>query len=128
MNTAILTLAKKKWFVPLVIFLMLIIALSALEDSGTNSGTTKEASVSEELESLCNSVAGVRNAKVMITYEAETVSVFYSGSSAPRKIIGIAVVCDGGNDPAVQLSLHRLIRSLFDVSSTRITVTQRNRE
>lgn len=126
MNAVIIALAKKKWFVPLVIFLMLIIALTSLTDQKHDATDPTVQTLDQQLEALCNSVAGVRNAKVMIAYESATVSAWNSSTDTRPKILGIAVVCDGGDDPRVQLTLHRIIEALFDISSTRITISQRN--
>lgn len=125
MNQVFLALAKKKWFVPLTVFLMLIIVTSSLSDLSSDSDTTA-LTVEEQLEALCNSISGVKNAKVMITYEAVAVSGWGSSQSKDEKILGIAIVCDGGGDPGVQLTLHRMIEALFDLPSTRITVSERN--
>lgn len=116
------TLAKKKWFVPLVIFILLIIALSSLVDS--DEGKT-ETSTERKLEEMCNSVRGVSNAKVMITYEPKSVSAF-GGYGGEERILGVAVVCDGGENSEIQLVLYEMIEVLFNVKSTRITVSGRN--
>lgn len=121
-------LAKKKWFVPLVLLLMLAIAVTSFADFSPNSEGNTALTMEEQLESLCNSVKGVQNAKVMITYEAVQVSGWSSVGNNQEKILGIAVVCDGGDDPTVQLTLHNMIKALFDISTTRITISQRNSE
>lgn len=117
-------LAKKRWFVPLILFLLMIIAvpsLGILETDEQGSITTEQ-----QLEEMCNLVRGVSNAKVMITYEAKAVSSFIGASGGEEKISGIAVVCDGGGEPAVQLALYEMLNALFGISSTRITVSERN--
>ena len=126
MNSVVGTLAKKKWFVPLVLFLMLVIALTSFADFSPKTGETSVTSTEEQLEALCNAVKGVRNAKVMITYEAVAVSGWNSSTGTQEKILGIAVVCDGGDDPNIQLTLNNMIKALFDISTARITISQRN--
>ena len=116
------TLAKKKWFVPLVILILMIIALSSFADG---SESDNNISTEKRLEDMCNSVRGVSNAKVMITYEPKSVSAF-GGYGGEEKILGVAVVCDGGESPQVQLALYEMIEALFNVKSTRITVSGRN--
>lgn len=125
MNSVLNALAKKKWFVPLVLCLMLLIAIPSFADLSERQTANVLLSTEEQLEALCNSVKGVQNAKVMITYEAVQVSGWSSGNSQ-EKILGIAIVCDGGDDPTVQLTLHNMIKALFDISGTRITISQRN--
>ena len=126
MNAIFSSLANKKWFVPLIIFLMLIITFTSFaeERSDADAGTAR--TLEEQLEALCNSVHGVKNAKVMITYESVAISAWNGGGTSREKILGIAVVCDGGSDPNVQLSLHTILEALFDLPSTHITVSKRN--
>ncbi len=126
MNGVWNTLAKQKWFVPLVLALMLLIALTSFADLPQKEDAEAAVTTEEQLEALCNSVRGVRNAKVMITYEAVQVSGWNSSGSSQKKILGIAVVCDGGDDPTAQLALYNMIKALFDISGTRITISQRN--
>ena len=112
------SLAQKKWFVPLLLLLILGIALSSL--FGGKSDAAPTAQTEEE---LCNSVDGVSEARVMITYEAVYVSSILGKGSEGQKICGIAVVCRGGSDPAVQLRLHSMLESLYALPSTRISVS-----
>ena len=115
-------LAKKKWFVPAVIFILLVIALSSFADGGENNA---DISTEKRLEEMCNSIRGVSNAKVMITYEPKSVSTFGNYGDEAR-ILGVAVVCDGGERPDTKLALYEMIEALFNVRSTRITVSGRN--
>lgn len=117
-------LAKKKWFVPLLLFLIFLIALSSL---GKREKAVETAlSTEERLAALCNSVKGVSDAEVMITYETTTAtSTFLGRTDTGQSILGVAVVCNGGDDPAIQVVLHELIRSLFSLPSTKISVSGR---
>ena len=128
MNSILNALAKKKWFVPLALFLMLVIALTSLLELSSDKEVMAVLSTEEQLEALCNSIRGVQNAKVMITYEAVQVSGWNSSENSREKILGIAIVCDGGDDPTIQLTLHNMVKALFDISGTRISISQRNRE
>ena len=76
-------------------------------------------------EEMCNLVKGVSNAKVMITYEPAAAAAF-GYDRGEEKISGIAIACDGGENPAVKLALYELVDALFDIKSTRITVSPRN--
>ncbi len=115
--------AESKLFVPIIIFIMVLIALSSL--NSTKSSRTAVISPEKQLEELCNAVEGVKNAKVMITYQnSESISVFESNQTS--KIQGIAVICEGGKNPNVQLKLHELLKALFGISSTQITVSEIN--
>lgn len=126
MNAVFLSLANKRWFVPLIIFLMLIITLTSLADASENESNNSPTSLEERLEALCNTVHGVKNAKVMITYDQEAIPTWAGNTTASERILGVAVICDGGDDPDVRLSLYTIIQSLFDITSTRITVSKRN--
>ncbi len=121
MSASLATLAQKKWFVPLLLFLILLIALSSL--FGGREAAQTAATEEERLAALCNSVAGVSEARVMITYEAVYAASILGKSSEGRKICGIAVVCRGGADPMVQLRLHSMLESLYALPSTRISVS-----
>lgn len=116
-------LAKKKWFVPLLLFLILLIALPSLGKSEKTVET--ELSTEERLAALCNSVKGVSDAEVMITYETTATSTFLGRTDTGQNILGVAVVCNGGDDPTVKLALYELIRSLFSLPTTQISVSGR---
>lgn len=118
-------IAKKKWFVPLILFLLVIIAVSAFTDE-KNSQSYQTLSTEERLRDMCNLVKGVSNAEVMICYEAREVSNIIGYSTGKEKISGIAIVCDGGDNPDVRLALYEMVNALFDIKSTRITVSDRN--
>ena len=125
MNASVKKLAESKWFVPCIIFIMLLLALSSLiedRDKPDDLSLTTE----KQLEEMCNAVEGVKNAKVMITYEAVEAATFFESSDKIRRIQGIAIVCEGGSTPDVQLKLHCMLKALFGVSSTQITVSERN--
>lgn len=116
------SLAQKKWFVPLLLLLILGIALSSLFGGKSDAAPTAQTE-EERLAALCNSVDGVSEARVMITYEAVYASSILGKGSEGQKICGIAVVCRGGSDPAVQLRLHSMLESLYALPSTRISVS-----
>ena len=59
-------------------------------------------------------------------------AVIASGSavhvaSSPPKVSGVAIVCEGGGDPKVEEKIDALIRALYGLSSTRISVSEGNR-
>ena len=120
MNKKLQEMAKKKWFVPIIIIILFLISISSW--SGTSE--SKESSLS--IKEICMAISGAENATVMITYEKYDTETFWSGSSDSSKISGIAVICDGGDDPNIQLKILNALKALFGISSTRITITQRN--
>lgn len=115
-------LGGQKWFFPLVLLLLAVIALSSFVRPPTEEKLTEE----QQIEEMCNAIKGVSNAKVMITYQALPVGTFLSEKQSQREILGIAVLCNGGESPEVRLAIHRLLETLFQLSSTRITVSARN--
>ena len=77
-------------------------------------------------EEMCNLVKGVSDARVMITYEqGATVSTF-GYEKGEERISGVAIACNGGDDPEIKLALYELVDALFNIKSTRITVSPRN--
>ncbi len=90
MTTFFSNLGQKPWFVPLLLIIMVLIALSSLLGSGESAAEEPEADmVASQLEALCNSVRGVKNAKVMITYEsvpAASLSGFGSSASSGKLV------------------------------------------
>ena len=94
-----------------------------------------------ELEGLCESVAGVGNAEVMVrlscgyrtryaTDENGSPVKVGSGSSTralpeaiePPTVAGVGVVCRGGNDPHVHKALTDLISTALDIPTNRVCV------
>ena len=117
----IIELAKNKWFVPFVIFLMLITVSTSL--GGTKDEEGASFTVEEQLEEICVAVSGGEKATVMLTYEsAFEESYWYDEKNIEKRISGVAIVCDGGDDPDIRLKLHEIISSLYGLPSTRITV------
>ena len=122
MSTERKMLGEKKWFVPLIIILFIALLSSSLFNESEEKIEYNE---EKALEELCNSIYGIENTKVMITYETVSISTFASGQST-KKINGIAVVCNGGSNPKLVLQLHEMIKSLYDIPSTRISVSEGN--
>lgn len=101
-----------------------------------------EATLEKELETLCESVAGVGHAEVMVHLESGTQTRFAtdkdgktvtigtgSAQSALQStllsptVAGVGVVCRGGNDPSVQKKLIELISTTLGISANRVFVT-----
>lgn len=106
-----------------------------------NDLATHRASLEKEVADLCAAVHGVSSVKAMITlgsgcrivYETDakgdpiTVgngsneSVVYQ-TVKPPEIIGVGVVCKGGNDPQIQRQLIDLLSTALGISANRVTV------
>ncbi len=119
MSFSLKTLADKKWFVPVIFFLLLIIVISSWRNESNN---ISEATTEERLKEICMAVCGSENVSVMIFYE-DSVSVSAWQNNTEKKIAGVAVVCEGGEDLDIQLKIYEVIKSLFGIPMSRITVT-----
>lgn len=107
------------------------------------------ARLEQQLTELLSAVEGAGRVQVMVTLasEAETIyaedtdaradgsaarqHVLVNGSAAglvetvrTPQVLGVAVVCTGGSDPAVQGRITALVQALTDVGANHITVAQ----
>ncbi len=82
--------------------------------------------LAEEAEMLCREVAGVGEVQIMLTLESGE-SNTYSGShvtsTTPPRILGVAVVAEGGNSDMVKQELTELLSALFHVGANRIHIS-----
>lgn len=82
-----------------------------------------------EIESLCSDVDGVGACRVFITFE-RGVQDTYKGSniieSKPPRVLGVTVVCRGGDSDAVRSSVTEMICALFDIGYNRVAVLKLN--
>ena len=121
MSINFIELAKRKWFVPLIIFVLLITVCTSFADAKKTNVSSKTAE--EQLEAICTAVTGGEKATVMVTYESVfEQNYWYSEKNTEKKISGVAIVCNGGDNPNIRLKLHEIISSLFGLPSTRISV------
>lgn len=100
--------------------------------------------VEKELETLCEAVAGVSDAQVLVSFASGYRTVYAetaagapatvgSGSSAaalestlaPPAVAGVGIVCRGGNDPSIQKKLIDLVSTALGIPSNRVSVTGR---
>lgn len=87
-----------------------------------------EEKLEAEIEALVESVAGVGEAKILITYE-EGESVSYKGTAVsattPPKALAVSVVCDGGDDERVRAALVSMLSSLLGIGANRVSVLKK---
>lgn len=103
----------------------------------------------EKIVAICSGVSGVGEVRAVVTLEGGYRAVYASdvqgsdssyrnetvltgsgssekailvGYDAPR-IVGIGIVCTGGDDPAIKQRLTLLVSAAFDVSANKIYVT-----
>ncbi len=123
MNEYFKKIAGSSFFVPIIIIILIAIAVSSMIDNENK--TQSQITTEKQLEEMCNAITGVGDAKVMITYE--TVEAVIAFENKKQNIIkGVAVVCEGGGNPDIQLKLYEMIKALFGLPSTRITVSERS--
>ena len=124
------------------IFFILLFALVGIffviisSSSGSSESVEREITLDEykelleaEIESLCSDVSGVGRCRVFITFE-RGVQDTYKGSniieSKPPKVLGVTVVCTGGDSDAVKSSVTEMISALFDIGYNRVAVLKLN--
>ena len=79
----------------------------------------------DELAELCSSIDGVGKCRVSVTFSEGERKEYKSGnvvSSAPPKVLGITVVCEGGDKIEVKRSLSECLTALFDIGSNRVCI------
>ena len=117
---------------------LLCLFLSRGED-GTQDTSVETAEVDyraeaeDKLRALLNSVSGVSGARVIITFSDgvrhENGEGGYSRSSPPvveekpPRVGGVAIVCEGGDNPAVQKKVIDLVCALYGIPSSRVSVS-----
>ena len=94
------------------------------------------------LEELINKISGVSDTQVLITLKSGSEYVYASDSTEKNEkhvivedglvcvkeympaIEGVAVVCNGGNSPAVRAKITEMLRSVLGIYSTHIYITE----
>lgn len=115
---------------------MLLLGSRSFEKGGTVKSAQEQRSEWEETYraeltaravALCNSVSGVREAEVLLTFSSGFVYEYGSGSQiravqypVPR---GAAVVCRGGDIPQIEKELVDLLSCALGISSNQISVS-----
>lgn len=106
--------------------------------------------IQSDIEAMIESIKGAGKAKVYITYECDSEHVYAmnideksDGSDLHYKseyiitddenglilkviypkVRGVAVICEGGDDPLVKEKIYSVISALFDISTNKISVT-----
>lgn len=120
---------KKKVLLAAIVALGIIVILLSL---GGGEDTASSESLSDykkrlegEIEELCSSVEGAGRCRVTVTFE-EGESLEYRGTavvgSAPPKVLGVTVVCEGGGSSEVRADISRAMVALFDIGTNRVCV------
>ena len=107
---------------------LMLIAISSIDSTGevdsSNLSEYKEA-LEKRLEKLCSEVDGVGRCTVMVTFSRGEENT-YKGSqlteSKPPRVLGVTVVCDGGDSAQVKARLSQMLCALFDIGANRVAV------
>lgn len=120
----------------LAIGILLIIAgsLGAKDDSSvqTNEPTDYESMLERRLEELCLSVAGINEAKILVTVDKTSYDASKSSVSSPYRaddntlptVRGVAAVVTNGDDASVKKTLTELIASSLGIPTNRVSVAR----
>lgn len=108
-----------------------LLVISALLPSSSESDGEKislseyKARAEEEFANFCREIDGVGKCRVMITF-SEGESYEYRGgeiiSSSPPKVLGVTVICSGGDKATVKAAVAEMAAALFDIGKNRICV------
>ena len=83
------------------------------------------AALEERLLGICTQVAGVGNARVMLTFESGE-EALYQGTtrigSVPPRVMGVVVLCSGARDSSVRTALTEMLSALLGIGASRICV------
>ncbi len=135
---------KGKW--SLLLLLVLGLGLLLIGGLGGRSEETDSAADTEayraqltgEVEALLSEVRGVGDVRVLLTLEAGESRVYAEGAtggtltaggeailveSRPPRVLGVAVVCTGGGDPAVREEITSLLSSSLGVGTHKVKVS-----
>ena len=137
-----------KYLIPAVIAALALILVIPLNGEKEAVEKTTYVMLSDELEekieSLCKSVDGIRYAKVLVTLDTSEEYVFAKDTEkngeyykittsatdrggielyviSPR-VRGAAVVCTGGDNPKVKMTVTELVSSALGIDTTKIAV------
>lgn len=116
-----------------------LIFLSSLWDGGESeekSGAQSSMSAEEygdelekELKTIVSRVSGVGRCEILLTMENSVEYVYLSNGDTKTKSIeptvrGVAVVCDGGDDPVTKERILDVVTKALDIPSSRVSVTK----
>ncbi len=96
----------------LFVGLCLILISSSLAGEGSNKSieaSTNEEMLEQRVASLCSSIEGVGDCRVMITYDQE-------------RVCAVAVLCEGAGSDRVRSEISTALSRLFGIGQNRISV------
>lgn len=117
-----------------------LIFLSSLWDGGEKSGSGDSFQSSQsaedygenlekELTEIVSKISGVGRCEILLTMENSVEYVYLSNGDTKTKSIeptvrGVAVVCDGGENPVTKEKVIDVVTKALNISSSRVSVTK----
>lgn len=93
-----------------LILILLVVGVCLMLFGGTGGGKTSDASLEARIEKLCERVEGASDISVMVRTDS-------SG-----EVRGVAVVCRGGEEASVRLTVTEMLTALFGIPSSAVSV------
>ena len=107
---------------------LMLIAISSMDaglEADSNDLSEYKEALEKRLEKLCSEVDGVGKCTVMVTFSRGEENT-YKGSqlteSKPPEVLGVTVVCDGGDSAQVKARISQMLCALFDIGANRVAV------
>ena len=116
---------------PILILGILLLVLAsgrggsnAAESDAQTDLTAYGEALEKKLETMCEQVRGVGQARVMITFASGERTEVSGGDSVtrPPEVQGATVLCTGGNDSEVRASLSEMLSALLGIGASRICI------
>ena len=104
---------------PLLIALFGIALVLGASGVGAGQTSAEEDELTRQVREFCESVDGVGECRVMISYKNSGGGYF---SSDEREVMAVAVACRGASSVKVRESLTSLLTTLFDIGANRVSV------
>ena len=133
--TKFLSSLKRKWLLVLLgicgIVLVLVggnmtnVAKPQSSQTETDSVSLYAASLEKSITDMCSQMEGVGEVSVVVMLEAGDTYTYSGGkpiSHQMPRVRGVAVVCEGGNNPAVQANIISMLSALLDIGTHHIYV------
>ena len=105
--------------VALLFGLGILLIFFGMGESGTEAAAV---GTEESIEAVCSAIEGVGGCRVLISYERDGIR-----GSEREVIVGIAVVCEGGDSDSVRRRVTEVLSSLYGIGTNRIRVEKLSR-
>ena len=115
----------------LALLLLILVSLTGAESEEKSQSapslSSYEKSLEADLSELCSSIEGVGKCRVYVSFYKGEESVYKNGVLVeynPPRVLGVSVVCQGGERADVKRELTELLCSLFDLGSNRVKISK----